>query len=198
MCFSFPCGFQFHDPRQHTCLHFYTITLWFSISRFNSNIIPWRHLRGVASQITDNSTVCLEACSGYSQTKHQGSASLTLCEGNPSLTDGFPSQMVSNAGSVSMSWCNHHTYGTTSLLSMMASSNGDIFRVTGTRVRAIHQSPVDSPHQGQWRRALIFSLIYAWTNGWANNRDTGDLRRYCAHYDVTVMQFIIVIDTNCD
>ena len=34
-----------------------------------------------------------------------------------------------------------------------------------------HQSPVDSPHEGQWRRALMLSLICARTNGWANNRD---------------------------
>ena len=27
-----------------------------------------------------------------------------------------------------------------------------------------------------------------WTNGWANNRDAGDLRRHGAHYDVTVMR----------
>ena len=37
------------------------------------------------------------------------------------------------------------------------------------------------------RGALMFSLIRTWTNGWANNRDVGDLRRYRAHYDVTVM-----------
>ena len=43
-------------------------------------------------------------------------------------------------------------------------------------VRGIHWSPVDSPNKGQWRRALMFSLIYAWTNGWANNRGAGDLR----------------------
>ena len=36
----------------------------------------------------------------------------------------------------------------------------------------------------QWRGALIFSLI----NGWVNNREAGDLRRYRAHYDVTVME----------
>ena len=35
--------------------------------------------------------------------------------------------------------------------------------------------------------ALMFSLIYAWTNGWANNWDTGDLQHHGAHYDVTVM-----------
>ena len=43
--------------------------------------------------------------------------------------------------------------------------------------------PVISPHKGQWRGALVFSLICAWINGWANNRDTGDLRRHSAHYD---------------
>ena len=50
-----------------------------------------------------------------------------------------------------------------------------------------HQSPVNSPHKGQWRRALMFSLICTWTNGWANNRNAGDLRRHRVHYDVTVM-----------
>ena len=54
-------------------------------------------------------------------------------------------------------------------------------------VRGIHRSPVNSPHKGQWRQPLIFSLICAWTNGWVNNRDAGDLRRHRAHYDVTVM-----------
>ena len=34
------------------------------------------------------------------------------------------------------------------------------------------------PHKDQWGQALMFSLIYAWTNGWANNRDTGDLGRH--------------------
>ena len=47
--------------------------------------------------------------------------------------------------------------------------------------------PVDSPIKGQWRRALMSSLIYAWTNGWANNRDAGDMRRHRTHIDVTVM-----------
>ena len=51
----------------------------------------------------------------------------------------------------------------------------------------IHRSPVDSPHKGQWRGALMFSFICVWTNCWANNRDAGDLRRQCTYYDVTVM-----------
>ena len=54
-------------------------------------------------------------------------------------------------------------------------------------VRGIHRSPVNSQHKGQWRGALIFSLICAWINGWVNNREAGDLRRHRAHYDVIVM-----------
>ena len=54
-------------------------------------------------------------------------------------------------------------------------------------VRGIHRSPVDSPHKGQWRGALMFSLICVLTNSLPNNRGAGDLRRYRAHYDVTVM-----------
>ena len=54
--------------------------------------------------------------------------------------------------------------------------------------RGIHRSPVNSPHKGQWRGALMFSLIYIWINGWVNSRGAGDLRRYRAHYDVTVMK----------
>ena len=54
-------------------------------------------------------------------------------------------------------------------------------------VRGIHQSPVNSPHKGQWRGALMFSLICVWINGWVNNREAGDFRPYLVHYDVTVM-----------
>ena len=56
---------------------------------------------------------------------------------------------------------------------------------------ALRECPVNSPHKGQWRGALMFSLICAWTNGWANNRDVGDLRRHRTHYDVTVMAIIV-------
>ena len=56
-------------------------------------------------------------------------------------------------------------------------------------VQGIHWSLVNSPHKGQWHRALIFSLIFAWINGWVNNCEAGDLRCQCAHYDITVMMF---------
>ena len=62
----------------------------------------------------------------------------------------------------------------------MTSSNGNIFRVTGhlcgefTGPRWI---PYSKASDGE------FSLISVWIN----NREAGDLSRYHAHYDVTVM-----------
>ena len=55
-------------------------------------------------------------------------------------------------------------------------------------VRGIHRSPVNSPRKGLWCRTLLFSFICAWINGWANDREAGDLRRHSTHYDVTVMR----------
>ena len=50
-------------------------------------------------------------------------------------------------------------------------------------------SPVtgEFPSQSQRRGALMFSLIWAWMNGWINNREAGDLIRQRAHYDVIIM-----------
>ena len=54
-------------------------------------------------------------------------------------------------------------------------------------VWGIHRWPVNSPHKGQWRGALMFSLVCAWINGWVNDREAGDLRRNRTHYDVILM-----------
>ena len=69
---------------------------------------------------------------------------------------------------------------------MMTSSNGNIFRVTG-HLGGEFTGPRWIPHKGQWRGALMFTLIYAWINDWVNNREAGGLRRYRGHYDVIVM-----------
>ena len=45
-------------------------------------------------------------------------------------------------------------------------------------VRRIHRWPMNSPYKSQWRGALMFSFICAWT---------GDLRRHRAHYEVIAM-----------
>ena len=57
-------------------------------------------------------------------------------------------------------------------------------------VRGIQRSPVNSPHKGEWPGPLLFSLICVWINGWVNNREAGDLRRYRIHYDVIVMNYL--------
>ena len=54
-------------------------------------------------------------------------------------------------------------------------------------VQGIHPSPVNSPDKGQWRGALMFSLICARINSWVNNAEAGDLRRHSGHYDVIIM-----------
>ena len=56
-------------------------------------------------------------------------------------------------------------------------------------------SPVtcEFPHKGQWREALMFSLICAWINSWVNNGDAGNLKRHRAHYDVIVMCYFFHI-----
>ena len=70
---------------------------------------------------------------------------------------------------------------------MITSSNWNIFRVTGPLCAefSIHRwilltKPVA-------RSFDVFSLICACRNGWANNREAGDLRRHRAYYKVTVM-----------
>ena len=90
-------------------------------------------------------------------------------------------------------WLSNHENRSSSLqymsqtnLVMTTSSKGKIFRVTGPLWR-------DSSHKGQWHGALMFSLICAWTNGWANNQDPGDLRRHRAHYDVTATSHMVSV-----
>ena len=93
--------------------------------------------------------------------------------------------------------CNHwwkfHQMATHPLKCMMTSWNGNFFSRYWPFVRGIQRSLVNSPHKGQWRGGLMFSLICVWINAWVNNREAGDLRHYRAHYDVTVMTSVEVI-----
>ena len=79
----------------------------------------------------------------------------------------------------------------------------EIFSCYWPFVPEIHRLPVNSPHKGQWRGALMFSLICAGINGRVNNREAGDLRCQHAHYDVTVMSYghhghcQVFIEWNC-
>ena len=59
-------------------------------------------------------------------------------------------------------------------------------------VRGIHRSRWLPRTKGQWRGALMFSLICTWINDWVNSREADDLRRHRGHYDVSVMVLIKV------
>ena len=76
-------------------------------------------------------------------------------------------------GSASPTWWRHQMETFSALLAICAGNS---------------PVPVNSPHKGQWRGALMFTFICARINGWVNNRGAGDLRRYRTHYDVIVME----------
>ena len=59
---------------------------------------------------------------------------LALCEGNPPVTGGFPSQRANNLHSISVLWCHHEKLSASFLPHSL--------------VRGIHWSLVDSPHKG--------------------------------------------------
>ena len=46
------------------------------------------------------------------------------------------------------------------------------------------------PSQRPVTRDFDGFFICVWTNCWANNREAGDVRRHCGHYDVTVMTLL--------
>ena len=77
-------------------------------------------------------------------------------------------------------WCWHY------IANMMTRSNGNIFRVTG-HLCGEFIGPRWIPHT-KFSDAEFWCFLWSvWINGWVNNREAGDLRRYRAHYDVTVM-----------
>ena len=59
-----------------------------------------------------------------------------------------------------------------------------IFCVTGSLYGI---SPVTGKFTSQSTVVQSFLWSAPWINGWVNNREAGDLRRHCAHYDITVM-----------
>ena len=61
-------------------------------------------------------------------------------------------------------------------------------------VRGIHRWPVNSRAKASdVGGALMFHVICAWINDWANSREAGDLRSHRAHHDVTVMWWMATI-----
>ena len=71
---------------------------------------------------------------------------------------------------------------------MMRSSNGNIFRVTG-HLCGEFTGPRWIPHTKASDAELWCFFICTRINGWIYNGEAGDLRRYRAHHDVTVMMW---------
>ena len=114
-----------------------------------------------------------------------------LCEGNPPATGGSPSQRALSVEEISI-WLRHHVVNKSHI------SNINGFTITKSRQNKTTGNTWWR-HQMETFSALLalcagnqFPLprpvFYAWINGWVNNRGAGDLRRHCAHYDVTVMR----------
>ena len=72
------------------------------------------------------------------------------------------------------------------ITTMMTSSNGNIFRVTGPLCGEF-TGPGKFPAQRPVTQSFDVSLICARINDWVNNREAGDLRRHHGHYDVNLM-----------
>ena len=80
-------------------------------------------------------------------------------------------------------------------ISMMTSSNGNIFRVTGPLCGEF-TGPGEFPTQRPVTQSFDVSLICVWINGWVNNREAGNLRCLRSHYDVNVMQLLTCLTDN--
>ena len=167
----------------------------------------WRH-NGRDSDSNHQPHHCLPNRLFWRRSKKTSKLSVTgLCAGNSPVTGEFPAQMASSAENISIWWRHHEgCWPNVCCNSCVASFKCRSFTYTEPRlghhddviwwkhiprywpfVWGIHRSPVNSSHKGQWRGGSMFSLICAWTNGWANNGDAGNLRPYRAHYDVIVM-----------
>ena len=90
---------------------------------------------------------------------------LSLCEGNPPYTGGFPSPKVSDGKCRCLVYRLFGFY-----IEQTVDKMGIQYDVIKWKhfprywpfVRGIHRWPVNSPHKGKWCGALMFSLICAW------------------------------------
>ena len=108
---------------------------------------------------------------------------MTLSHVRQGTTQCYGYHDLATQGNRASAWWRHQMENFSALLALCAGNS---------------PVPVNSPHKGQWRGALMFSLIYAWINDWVNNREAGDLRRQRGHYDVIVMVTMILIESNGD
>ena len=149
----------------------------------------------MASQITGNSTI------SWTVWKEKNLRVTGHLWGEPEVAGGFPSQRACNAWDVAMSW-RHPVVLRSSVLQSVPLWLGYFRSLCADRVghddvvkwkhflrcwpfvRGIHRSPMNSPHKGQWRRALTFSfrLNKRWSKkllGWWFETPSTPVWRHC-------------------
>ena len=93
--------------------YFFLVVLIWSLLLYSCEAFFWHILRVSfpwTITVTSQWPLCrLKSHLFLISKKTPNPALLALCEGNPSVTGGFPSQTASNAGNVSMEW-RHHVY----------------------------------------------------------------------------------------
>ena len=164
----------------------------------------------IASQITNLMVVYSTVYSNADQRKHQSSASLAFVRGIhrgpvnstrkwPVTRKMFPFDDVIMRNRVSIIhwvfsgvvigchcgvWCHKVTAWS---IFVMTLSNRNVCCVPGLLCGEFTGHRWISLTEASDAELLFFSLICAWTHGWDNHRDPGDLRRHHAHYAVTLM-----------
>ena len=135
-------------------------------------------------ELDDNGIIVLSSVTKNKQSKSWGTTTLRISKtrallGKSEKCDLYFSETIINASHQTasqavelFSWWRHQMETFSALLANYARNSPVL---------------VNYPHKGQWRRALMFSLMCVWINGWVNKRDFGDLIHHRAHYDVIVM-----------
>ena len=93
---TYPCNFRFMSVRKSP---------W--CPTMSSEVIGLTIASFISIHLLLDCLFVTVVCSSCHQRKPQSFASLALCEGNPPVVGGSPSQRTSNAESISMSWYYH-------------------------------------------------------------------------------------------
>ena len=64
----------------------------------------------------------------------------------------------------------------------------DVIKFSALLAICAGNSPVNGEFPAQRPVTRSFDVFCVWINGWVNNREAGDLRRYRVHCDVIVME----------
>ena len=120
----------------------------------------------------------------------------TLCKEtfwNSLLTRHFWISLSMNNSSKAKQSDLHYMKSWKICISMMTSSNGNIFRVTGPlcgEFTGHRWIPLTKANDAE---LCCFLWSAPWINGWVNNREVGDLRHHCAHYDIIAMRTTLTV-----